>query len=288
MRVLVLGATGLLGSALYRVLHRFNEFEIFGTIRAEAAKDLFPDRFRAGLISAGDLGEFEALRDLFGQTTPDAVVNCVAAGRSEWADANRMISLFALLPQRVHRLCEVSGARFVQISSDGVFSGARGGYSENDWPDASDLYGVVKQLGEIQATRTVTLRTSLVGHSLSGESGLLDWFLAQHGACRGYSKAIFTGLPTVTVARLIADILLRRPELAGVYHLASRPISKLELLRQIAQKYKKDIVIMPDETTVLDRSLVADKFRLATGYEPQLWSTLVADMHADWETNKAL
>jgi dTDP-4-dehydrorhamnose reductase len=194
-----------------------------------------------------------------------------------------MMALFAELPQQAYRLS--AGARFIQISSDGVFSGTRGCYTEIDPPDATDLYGVAKQRGEIDRPDAVTLRTSLLGHTLKGHEGLLEWFLAQKDSCTGFSKAIFSGLPSVVIARLVQDILLVWPQLGGVFHIASEPISKLDLLRHIARRYGKNIKIIADETVVLDRSLIAEKFRLITGRGPRSWPDLIDEMFVDRTTN---
>ncbi|MFM8331419.1 MAG: dTDP-4-dehydrorhamnose reductase family protein, partial [Candidatus Methylumidiphilus sp.] len=185
----------------------------------------------------------------------------------------------SLLPHRLATLCSIAGARLIHISTDCVFSGDRGGYTEDDPSDARDVYGKTKFLGEVTDSHTITLRTSIIGHELQTTHGLVEWFLSQERQCKGYTKAIFSGLPTVVLARIISDIVISRPDLSGVYHLAARPISKYELLNLIAAVYGKEIEIIPDDQFVVDRSLSAERFRVATGYVAPDWANLVKLMH---------
>ena len=194
----------------------------------------------------------------------------------------RSIAVYSVLPQRLSQL--KAGARepvLVQVSSDGVFSGSRGCYSENDLPDASDLYGISKLLGEIAEPHAFTFRTSIIGHELQSRTGLLEWFLSQQGQCSGYTRAIFSGFPTIVLADLIRDVVIPRPDLHGIYHLATRPISKFELLRLVAARYGKAIDLLSDDRASPDRSLVAERFSKATGYVPPDWPELVDLMYRD-------
>jgi dTDP-4-dehydrorhamnose reductase len=126
----------------------------------------------------------------------------------------------------------------------------------------------------------ITLRTSIIGHELGSAHSLIGWFLAQSGSVKGYSRAIFSGLPTVEIANLVRDVILPRRDLSGLYHVAAAPISKLDLLRLVADTYGKTIEIAPDEGLVIDRSLNADRFREATGYAAPSWPDLISLMHA--------
>jgi dTDP-4-dehydrorhamnose reductase len=186
-----------------------------------------------------------------------------------------------VLPRRLSHLCRLSGARLIQVSSDGVFSGSRGGYTEDDLPDANDTYGVAKLLGEISEPHAFTVRTSIIGHELQSRGGLLEWFLSQQGQCSCYTRAIFSGFPTIVLADLIRDIVIPQSGLHGIYHLATRPISKFDLLQLVAKRYGKAIELVPDDRPGPDRSLIADRFRKATGYTPPDWPELVDLMYSD-------
>ena len=281
MKVLILGSTGLLGYALLRRLACANGIEVVGSIRCFDGSPQIATEVRSRLVQVGDLTDLTELNLLFEQVQPNVVINCVAAAKSEWSDLRRMVAVFSLLPRRIDWLCAKSGARFIQISSDGVFSGSRGDYTEQDMPDATDNYGIVKQLGETARSGSLNLRTSMIGHTLSGNAGLVDWFLAQNEACRGFSKSVFSGLTNVEIARVTERIILDWPHLDGTYHLASEPISKYDLLKMIAQRYGKRIDIVADDSLAIDRSLVAEKFRLATGYRARGWIELIDELYVD-------
>lgn len=282
-RILVLGANGMLGNAVTRTMAESNAFEVFGSVRSSTAERLFPQDKSFRLVVAGDVENSDTLVRLFKETRPQVVINCIGLVKqlSQADDPLAAIPINSLLPHRLAQLCDVSGARLVQISTDCVFSGKKGGYTEVDIPDAEDLYGRSKLLGEVSYPHTITLRTSIIGHELGGSShGLIGWFLAQNGRCLGYTRAIFSGLPTVELARVIRDTILPRPDLSGLYHVAAAPINKHDLLRLVADAYGKAIEIVPDDKVAIDRSLNADRFKAATGYVPPAWTELVKIMHA--------
>ena len=281
MKILVLGATGLLGNAVFRALSEAPNANVMGTIRGEASRALFAPEQASRLTLAEDIENPQLLGQLLETVAPDVVVNCIAVGRPAPADPMRSIAIYAVLPQRLSHLCGRSGIRLVQISSDGVFSGARGSYREDDVPDANDVYGVSKLLGEVSEQHAITLRTSIIGHELQSGTALLEWFLSQQGRCSAYTRAVFSGFPTIVLAGLIRDVVIPRPDLYGVYHVATRPISKFNLLRLIAERYGKDIELIADDRPSPDRSLVADRFEQATGYVAPDWPVLIDAMYRD-------
>jgi dTDP-4-dehydrorhamnose reductase len=281
MRILVLGATGMLGNAMLRVLSEQTDWQVRGTIRSAGAKRFFPAGLAGQLLAGVDVEQPDSLLQAFIQVRPEVVINCIGLVK-QLADAEdplQAIPINALLPHRLARLCELVGARLIHPSTDCVFSGELGNYREADPPDARDLYGRSKLLGEVGYPHSVTLRTSIIGHELQSAHGLVGWFLAQSDSCRGFTRAIFSGLPTVELARVIRDVVIPRPELSGVYHVAAAPISKYELLQLVAEVYKKKIEIIPSEELVIDRSLNADRFRAATGYVAPAWPELIQLMH---------
>lgn len=282
MRILVLGASGMLGNAMIRVLSEKTDWQVYGTIRSENSKQFFPTDIAERLLSGVNVEQHDSLIQVFLQTRPDVVVNCVGLIK-QLADAEdplQAIPINALLPHRLARLCELSGARLIHISTDCVFAGDKGNYHESDQSDAKDVYGRSKFLGEVAYPHTVTLRTSIIGHELQSANGLIDWFLSQQGRCKGFTRAIFSGLPTVVLAQIIRDVVISRIDLSGLYHVAAQPISKYDLLRLVTDVYGKSIEIVPDDQLVIDRSLNADRFRLATGYATPEWPALVRCMHS--------
>lgn len=283
IRVLVLGATGMLGSTIFRTFSADQRLETMGTMRdARGAAHFAPD-LRSSLVPDVHLADEAGLLNTFAYAKPDVVVNCVGIIKQlpSANDHSESLTINALLPHRLAKYSDMVGARLVHFSTDCVFSGKQGKYKEADFPDANDLYGRTKYLGEVAYRNTVTLRTSIIGHELTSAKSLVDWFLGQSGEVKGYRKAVFSGLPTIEVARVVRNIVLSHPELYGLYHLSVNPINKYELLQLVAEAYKKKITIIPDDQIAIDRSLNSDRFRKATGYVPEPWPKLIQDMYDD-------
>jgi dTDP-4-dehydrorhamnose reductase len=282
-RVLILGASGMLGHSVLQVMASSSDHETTGTVRSELAKQRLPGDLATRAVVAGDVENYEILVRLFRDIRPQVVVNCIGVVKqlTQANDPLVAIPINALLPHRLSRLCDAAGARLVHFSTDCVFSGDRGGYTEDDFPDAKDLYGRSKLLGEVSGAGVITLRTSIIGHELGTRHSLIEWFLAQRGRCSGYTRAIFSGLPTVELARVIRDVVIPRAELSGLYHIASASISKYNLLTLVASAYDKKIEIVPDESVVIDRSLRAERFLATTGYVPPPWPELVRAMRSE-------
>ncbi|MGB8288253.1 dTDP-4-dehydrorhamnose reductase family protein [Rhizobium ruizarguesonis] len=282
MKIVVLGVSGMLGNAMFRKLSETQSLAVYGTSRATSAKSYFRSELSDRIVSGIDVENQDSLARILEEIRPDAVINCVGLIK-QLSDANDPLAALpinAMMPHRLARLCRLVGARLVHISTDCVFSGSHGNYRESDFPDAKDLYGRSKFLGEVDYPNAITLRTSIIGHELGSAHSLIGWFLAQSGSVKGYSRAIFSGLPTVEIAKLVRDVVLPRSDLSGLYHVAATPISKLDLLRLVANTYGKTIEIVPDEGLVIDRSLNADRFREATGYVAPSWPNLIDSMHA--------
>lgn len=284
MKILVLGVTGMLGNAAFRVFSSDPRYEVWGTLRNTATLADFPPRIHERILRGVDVLDQDALVSTLVRIKPDVVVNCVGLIK-QLADANDPLTALpinALLPHRLARLCELAGARLIHVSTDCVFSGRSGGYLESDVSDAEDLYGKSKYIGELHDLPcAITLRTSIIGHELGSSYALVDWFLAQQGSVKGFTKAIFSGLPTVELARVMKDFVIPRPELFGLYHVAAEPIAKFDLLELVAAEYGKQIEIRPDAALKIDRSLDGSRFREATGYIAPSWNDLIRSMKAD-------
>lgn len=279
-KVLVLGASGMLGNAALRVFADSPGYQVFGSVRASASARLLPLEVRDRVIAGVDVESSDSLIQLFAAVRPHVVINCVGVVK-QLADADdplKAIPINSVLPHRLAQLCGAIGARFIHMSTDCVFSGAKGMYTDTDQSDAKDLYGRSKFLGEVDYPHAVTLRTSIIGHELNRATSLIGWFLNQHGRVRGFDRAIFSGLPTVEIARLIRDHVLTRPELHGVYNVSADPINKFDLLSLVAEAYQKDIEIERDSSLIIDRSLDSSRFRIATGFRPPPWPELVRSM----------
>lgn len=273
----------MLGNAMLRWFAARPGYQVQGVLRrpspAEELSSLVPG---VPLLVGYDLRAPSEIRSLLQVTRPDLVVNCIGVVKqlAGSEDPEIAIPVNALLPHRLARACMPFGARLIHISTDCVFTGARGGYTEDDCPDAEDLYGRTKLMGEVEYPNAITLRTSIIGHELNAGHALLGWFLAQSGVVPGFSRALFSALPTVELARVIEEYVIPRPELRGIYHVAGPTISKFELLKLVARAYGRDNPIQPEALPVIDRSLRAERFRAATGYEAPDWGELVRRMQA--------
>lgn len=282
MRVLVIGASGMIGNTVLRVLSEKNDLEVFGSVRDGRVNRLFSATIGERLIADVDVEHQDNLVRILDKIRPNVIVNCagLTKHKPEAEDPLVAIPINTLMPHRLAGLCKLIGARLIHVSTDCVFSGEKGGYVEDDFADARDVYGKSKALGEVHYPHTITLRTSTIGHELQSKYALLDWFLSQEGRCKGYSRAVFSGLPTVVFAQVVRDVVIPRKELSGLYHVAAKPINKFDLLKTIAEVYGKSIDIVPDEKLVIDRSLDARRFQLATGYVAPEWPELIKLMHA--------
>ena len=270
----------MLGHQLFK--HLGADHDVRVTLRrdldAYRELDLFkPDNAYAG----NEAGDTEALLEATGDFHPEAVINAI--GIVKQRDQAKVylpsLEINALLPHRLALLCKVIGARLIHMSTDCVFSGRTGNYREQDPPDAEDLYGKTKFLGELHDEHCVTLRTSIIGLELSRKTGLIEWFLAQKGSIKGYRRAIYTGFTTAEMARMIERVLLEHKELHGVWHVASVPINKYELLSLLSDKLKRaDIEIDPDDNFVCNRSLDGTRFTQATGYAAPSWDAMLVGL----------
>ena len=280
-KVLVLGATGMLGNAVFRLFAASPGFQTWGSARSGGLVLRLPAAHQLQIVSGVDVENVDHLTRLFALTRPDVVINCIGLVKqlAEADDPLAAIPINALLPHRLARLCDVAGARLIHVSTDCVFTGTKGMYLEDDASDAKDLYGRSKYLGEVDYPHAVTLRTSIIGHELNSAHGLVGWFLAQQGGVKGFTRAIFSGLPTIELARVIRDVVIPSPELHGVHHVSAEPISKYELLCLVAQVYGKTIEVTPDDNLAIDRSLDSSRFRGLTGYAPPAWPELIRNMH---------
>src|SRR5690606_32244996 len=215
-------------------------------LAAYAGHGLFTDANSVTGVDATDSG---TVRSVVARFQPQTVVNCVGIvkQRSEAKAAIPSIEINALLPHRLLETCQEHDARLVHMSTDCVFSGRTGGYRETDVPDPVDVYGRSKLLGEVAVAPGLTLRTSIIGLELSRFTGLIEWFLAQRGPVRGFRRAVYTGLTTRELARVIERVLVHHPGLHGVWQVASEPISKYDLLGRLSNLLgRTDIEITAD------------------------------------------
>jgi dTDP-4-dehydrorhamnose reductase len=275
----------MLGHQLCRILPE--RMEVWATFRDNlkryAQLGLLPEEQSIRNVSVLDIAR---LNEILDTVKPDAVVNAVGIvkQRDEAKQAITSIQINALFPHQLADLCIQRGVRVIQISTDCVFSGLRGHYTEIDVPDPVDLYGRTKLLGELNRSGCLTLRTSIIGWQINTFSSLLSWFALQRNKhIKGYHKAIYSGFSTNVMAQLIGDILQTRPDLSGLYQVASEPISKYDLLVRLREFLGwDDIVIDSDDQFFCDRSLSGLHFSTATGWRPPTWEAMLQGLAMEW------
>jgi dTDP-4-dehydrorhamnose reductase len=283
MRVLILGGAGMLGHKLWQSYR--DRFETWVTVRASyhdyARFDLFDPRRTVGGVEAFD---FDSVVRVLAGVQPQVVINCIGIIKQLPTAHDPIMSLTvnSLLPQRLANLCRASRARLIHISTDCVFNGRAGHYTEDDVSDAEDLYGRSKYLGEVNTPDCLTLRTSIIGRELQTASGLVEWFLSRRGqAVKGYRQAIYSGFTTLALARIVADVIERQPKLSGLYHVSSEPINKYDLLCLIRAEMHLPIEVEADDAVQIDRSLDSSRFRSAAGFTPPSWQEMIREMAQD-------
>ncbi len=280
MKILVLGGDGMLGHELYRELRDRHETGV--TLRQQR-EEFSEKHVFAGMEARGGT----RIEEVVAQFRPAAVVNCIGIvkQRPESEEAIASIEVNALLPHRLAIACRAAGARLVQLSTDCVFSGDKGSYREEDRPDPADIYGRSKLLGEVTGDGALTLRTSMIGLGLYRKTSLVDWFLAQKGRVQGYRKAVFSGLTTRELSRVIRMILEKHPEASGLYHLSAAPINKYDLLVKLRERLGKSTEIVAVDEPRIDRSLDSTRFRRVFSYKPPEWDAMLDELAG--ETRKA-
>jgi len=283
MRILVVGGSGMLG---HKLVQRWqDDFDVWTTLRGN-----FADYERFGIfdrdktIDSLSVLDTASVAAAVAKIEPDVIFNAVGIVKQVPTVNNTVETLLinSVLPHQLAQIAAKSNARLVQISTDCVFEGTRGNYTEGDRPDATDLYGKSKNLGEVVGDNCLTLRTSIIGRELTTSHGLVEWMLGNRGnSVDGYSNAIFSGFPTIVLADIISNLITDHPNLSGLYHLSSEPINKLDLLSLIKKSYGLDCEIKRYEDFHIDRSLDSTRLRQATGFEPTQWSEMIDRMAQD-------
>lgn len=273
----------MLGYSIFSNLSESNDLDVYGTVRSiNGLETYFPSTDK--LINNVDIKEFKTLERALKQLNPDVVINCIGLIKQHDVSKQHVeaVEINALLPHKIAEVCDSIGAKLIHFSTDCVFDGKAGNYVEADLPTAIDLYGKSKCLGEVDYGNHITLRTSIIGHELKSSVSLVDWFLSQEGSVRGFTKAVFSGLPTAYVAKVLKDYVLPNKSLSGLYQLSVAPIDKYSLISKVSEVYGKEIGIEKFEDFVIDRSLNSLKFREDTGFIPPSWDELVKFMHSDY------
>ena len=283
-KILVLGASGMLGGSIFRGFSNNPEFEVLGSFRSTTKKEWFLTKGFQNIVSNVDANQFSSIESIIKTFNPDTVINCIGVIKQQEAAKSPEHSIYinSLFPHKLAGCCSRNDSRLIHFSTDCVFDGYRGMYCESDLPNAQDLYGRSKLLGEVDYDSHVTLRTSIIGHEIGSNISLVDWFLSQKNLVNGYNKTIFSGLPTVYVAEIIRRHIVGK-SIFGLRHLSVDAIDKYSLLKLISNVYDKQINIRKSESIIIDRSLNSEKLRAEVGYVPEIWPELIKRMYEEYQ-----
>lgn len=260
MRVLVTGATGILGRTVMQEAEK-RRLEVVGTCFRRRHRE--PSLLRLDITQAADVWE------LLEQVRPEVIVNCAGdTASARGGSAARAWAVNALGPWVLAAAATRAGARLVHVSTDCVFRGAGGPYSETDRPDATEHYGQSKAAGEVTVPPHLTVRTSFVGPEVETERGLFAWFQKQEGVVPGYVNHLWSGVTSLCLARVLLD-LGARPDVMGLLHVAGEFVTKADLLRLFRDALKRDVRVADVYAHPIDRRLRADRLRgLGIGIPP--------------------
>jgi dTDP-4-dehydrorhamnose reductase len=280
-KILIIGASGMIGSALVSFFSKVGEFSVFGSIRSLDIPNFFNKFNNVKIFNSINLDKKNSLLSVINLISPDIVINCVGVVKQSEEIKNYYNTIFlnSLFPHYLYELSSKHSFRLIHISSDCVFSGNKGNYSETDVTDPNDLYGLTKLLGEIKSGNAITIRASLIGHEIYRKQGIVEWFLSQDGNVQGYNKAIFSGVTSIEFARIIYENIIPNHNLKGLYHISSFPISKYDLLLLIKNIYNKtSINIIGSNKIIINRSLNSSNFQNHTGYLVKEWPQMIKEM----------
>jgi len=273
----------MLGHKLVQVLSE--RFEVWTALHGS-----WGDVERFGIFDKGrtidkiDVTDIASVRRAVETSRPEVIINAVGVIKQHPAatDVVHTLEINSTFPHRLAQLTAEFDARLILISTDCVFDGMDGNYSEDTVPNALDLYGQSKRWGEVTGGNCLTLRASIIGRELSGTHSMVEWFLSNRGGrVNGFANAIYSGFPTIVFADIIASLITDHPDLTGLYHLSSEPINKFELLTLINKACDAGVSIGRDEEFRIDRSLDSTRFRQATGFRPSSWPEMIERMAAD-------
>ena len=283
MKIIILGCTGRLGNTITKYFFGINDCEIYPIIRDYSKIKFFKQKYHENFIGIKNFLDFSELRRVIEPLKADIIINCIGITNKFSSDKPFMIQEFikinSLFPHQLYQVCSENNIRLIHFSTDCIFSGKKGSYSETDIPDPIDIYGKSKLLGELDYENCITIRKSIIGHELSSKNGLLEWFIGQKEVVQGFKKVVFSGLTTLELSEILEKYIIPSENLQGIINVTGKSITKYELLKNIAKIYKKSINLKPDESVVIDRSLDGSKFSSLTGYTTKSWDDLIYAMH---------
>jgi len=279
MKILILGSSGILSRTLQLYLSKKNLY--FLTISREKNNNRN--------VNLKNISNFKNLEQLILKIRPTHIINCIGITKFNNTYKNKKLTvlLSTKMPIYLAELCKLNKIYLLHISTDCVFSGKKGNYSDNSYKDTKDLYGLSKNKGEVKNKFTATIRTSFIGPELNTKKSLLSWFLNEKKFVKGYSKAFFSGITSLELCKIIYNYFIKKNILQNkIINIGSRRISKFTLLTKIRKIFKKNINIVRYQNFIIDRSLDSKKFRKLTSYKVVKWDKMLSELKKFMINNK--
>ncbi len=283
MKIILFGANGLIGTNLFKCLTKKSDYFIYLPIRSKDKLNRYYKNLKnKKILEFARFDELENLKSMITQINPDLIINCagITKHNPNINNISEVLFLNSIFPKRLAQICTLLGIRLIHLSTDCIFSGNTGMYKENSIPDAKDIYGMTKSLGEIDKEPHLTIRTSTIGHEVGTSKGLLNWFLTQK-KCYGYTNAIFSGPTTLELSKIIREIIIPRQDLKGIMNISSKPIDKFSLLKIIKKIYGLQTLIEPNDQFKINRSLDSSRFQELTNYTLKSWESMIGEMYSE-------
>ena len=284
-KIVIIGSTGMLGSQITRYFYKTNKYHLTCIVRDEKKFHLLKLKKNNFLsLNICDLNNFKDLQKIIQTIQPDYIINCVGMVKQIMNSKNKKLTYFlnVTIPKKLSKLVKNEKTKFIHFSTDCVFSGAKGYYSERSKPDCKDFYGITKLKGEIKSNNTINLRTSIIGHELNTKIGLLEWFMSSKKKVYGFKNSIFSGLTTLEIAKFLDHYIIRKKLIkSGLFHLSANPINKFKLLNMISTIYKKKILIIPKNNVKCDRSLNSNKLKKIVKYKSKNWNKMLTELRLE-------
>lgn len=290
MKILILGTNGILGHTLFLFLKSYKNLKILGLCGKSVVKSNFY-KFNYSNLKILDLTKFDLLEKEIELFNPDFVINCAVKKNIQNNDTEIIedIKVNIFLPHHLSNLASVNCFKLIHISTDSIFGSNGAGKTEFSSFNVEDLYSATKLLGEPFGENSIIIRTSIIGHSLKGDDGLLDWVLNQDNLT-AFSNVFFAGTTSLELSKIIYNLILESFNFSNrkIYHVTGLKISRLELINKISNIYSLDRKVIPTISNNVDRSISSQLFLFEHNYVIPPWDSLLADLQSFFLKNKII
>ena len=284
-KILIIGASGLIGNAIFNELNNYKIYDVYGTIQRSKKKKYFKKNSNK-IFSKIKIENINKIISIIQYLRPHIVINCAAIVKKyiDLYTAQKIIEINSSFPKYLSLLSDKYKFKLIQISTDCVFDGLKGNYNENSIPNARDIYGVSKLLGETTSSNAITIRTSIIGPELEKSQGLFEWFIRQKGIIYGYSKFLFSGLTCYELAKIIRKYVLTK-KINGIIHISSKPINKYSLLVKLQKIFNKNNIIIKKNSKIKINRILKSNFQKKYKINVSSWNQMLLEMKKKLDEN---